>query len=160
MEDVFGQEAKPEEYATDIFMIYRDSMQKQVELEAPILRRITENGRQKSVFEDGVSVTFFSKSGRPQSYLDANWAIKDDADGKIICQDEVVFRNIEGDTLVTSELIWDEKDEKLWTRKFVKIKTKKQEVLYSHGLYTDQEFSTYELNAIEGDWLIEEESEE
>jgi len=155
MDSIFGNEDKPQEYATDIMMIYRDSMEKKVELRAPVLRRIVEGGKKKSLFDDGVHVTFFNKAGRKQSYLTAGWALKEDKNGKVTCRDEVVLINIAGDTIVTSELIWDEKQEIIYTRKFVKIKRPHDQVMTGYGFNADQEFTKYEMNALEGDYQVE-----
>ena len=156
MDVVFGNEEKPQEYATDIMMTYRDSMEKKVELRAPILKRIVEGGKNKSLFDQGVDVTFFSKTGREQSYLTAGWALKDDKDGTVTCRDQVVLINVAGDTIVTSELIWDEKQEIIYTRKFVKIKRPDDQVMTGYGFNADQEFTQYEMNALEGDYQVEE----
>ena len=64
-------------------------------------------------------------------------------------RDSVVWKSVEGDTLETEELFWDERREKIYSNKFVVI-TRPDEVIYGHGFEADQDFSYSRINAIEG----------
>ena len=56
--------------------------------------------------------------------------------------------------LETEELIWDEKKEKVYSNKFVKI-TKPDEKIYGYGVEANQDFTRWKINAIEGELKVD-----
>lgn len=64
--------------------------------------------------------------------------------GNIIAQDEVVAVNRKGDKLETEELIWNQKIERFYTDKFVRITTNGQ-MTYGEGLEANQDFTWFRI---------------
>jgi LPS export ABC transporter protein LptC len=150
------------EEARDIDVIYTDSSYKLFNLKAPVLRRVYNKYAVNEDFPEGIDVTFFDRSGRARSFLTAETARRDQATRKIIVQKNVVLRNDSGDRMDGPELIWDEKTKEISTDRFVKITRADGTVIYSYGFKSNESFTRYELNAVSGDMVLEdnEKSEE
>jgi len=64
-------------------------------------------------------------------------------------RNDVIVVNVNGDTLKTEELIWDEATNKISTQKFVSVK-QTDRIIYSDGLETNTDFSNYKFFNIKG----------
>jgi LPS export ABC transporter protein LptC len=143
------------EEARDVDVTYSDSAVIRVRIEGPLLRRYVYRFRVEEEFPEGVLVTFYDHGRREASWLSAKYAIRKPQDHQTIVRDSVVLRNTEGETLEALELIWDENSETIFTDKFVRI-TRPDEIIYSRGFRSNQDFTKYTLYAVEGNMLIEE----
>jgi lipopolysaccharide export system protein LptC len=61
----------------------------------------------------------------------------------------VVVTNAKNEQLNTEELVWNEKLQKFYTEKFVKISTPTQ-VIYGDGLESNQTFTQYKITNVKG----------
>ena len=66
----------------------------------------------------------------------------------------VILTNIAGKKLESEELIWDEKNNKIYTDKKVKITTLK-EVIEGEGFVSNPDFSEYSISKIHGTFNFE-----
>lgn len=66
----------------------------------------------------------------------------------------VVAYSVEGDTLFTEELFWDQDSSIIYTNAPVKIK-KPNATIYGNGLVADQEFKSYVIKSITGQVAVE-----
>lgn len=66
----------------------------------------------------------------------------------------VVAYSVEGDTLFTEELIWDQDSAIIYTNAPVMIK-KPNATIYGKGLVADQEFKSYTIKSITGSVAVE-----
>ena len=98
---------------------------------------------------DGIKVDFFNESGQTTSTLTAKSAIQNERDDKIFIREDVVVKSKSNETLETDELIWDERAKKLYTDKWVKVSTP-DEVIYGYGFTSNQEFSYWEIRKVRG----------
>lgn len=153
---IFGQPVEPHEIAKNLVIEYRDSTRLKVIIQAAKLERKRISNQDINVFDEGVFVKFYDNRNRVESWLESDWAQQNDKTKEVIARDNVVLYNIQGDTLITSEMIWDEANEEVHTTKFVKIKRPNNEVLYSYGFRADQNFTNFTVNAVEGDLEFEE----
>lgn len=125
----------------NVYITYSDSAQIKVIIEGATLEKHNAVNNPKEVFPDGVKVTFLNANGKPGSWLTAQTAIRDPKQKKVYARGNVNFYNEENDKLQSHELIWDEKEEIIYTEKFVKITRPTQgDTLYGLGFVTDQEF--------------------
>ncbi len=152
-------EGEPTEMAEDVVMEFLDSSRLRVRLSAPLMIRQELGGSWVQIFDKGIFVEFCNtkvRTGRyrVESYLTAQRALQDIETKKVVVQDDVMMYNIYGDTLYTTELIWDEKKGEVYTSKFVMIKRPDDERIYSYGFRANQNFTTFEVNAFEGDIKI------
>ena len=143
------------EEARDVEIFYSDSAMLRVKIEGPLLRRYIYRFRVEEEFPEGVQVTFYDGFGAPSAWLTANYAIRKPQDNQTIVRDSVVLYNALGEKMEGLELIWDETTETIHTDKFVRI-TRADEIIYSRGFRSNQDFSEYTLYAVEGDMLVDE----
>ena len=57
--------------------------------------------------------------------------------------------NRKGERLNTEQLFWDENKQKIYTNKFVTIKTAR-EILYGNGLVSNEDFTQYKITDLRG----------
>jgi len=132
------------EHADDVEIIYSDSAKVRLKVSGPKLERHVKKNQQKDVFTDGVHVEFLDEQQVTLSWLDARFLEKVDKDDKVYVRDSVVLYNAENEKLETSELIWDEKTERIYTDKFVRItQPEKGDTSYGYGFETNRKFTEF-----------------
>lgn len=143
------------EEARDIEVTYTDSSYLVFYLEAPLSRRRLDRFAVEEEFPEGISVTFYDKTGKARSWLTADYAVRDQSSRKITVQKNVVLTNDKGERLDGPELIWDEKTKEIYTDRFVKHSTADR-IIYSYGFRSNEDFTRYELHAVSGSMEREE----
>lgn len=98
---------------------------------------------------NGLKVEFYNDSLQVQSTLTAKYGKYFEQNGNVLVRDSVVVTNIKKEQLNTEELVWNEKLQKFYTEKFVKITTPTQ-IIYGDGLESNQNFSEYKITNIKG----------
>jgi LPS export ABC transporter protein LptC len=125
----------------NVVMTYSDSAETKVIIEGATLEKYNSINNPKEIFPDGVKVTFLNSNRKPGSWLTAETAIRDPKAKKVYVRGNVNFYNSDKDKLQSHELIWDEKEGRIYTEKFVKITRPIQgDTLYGLGFETDEEF--------------------
>lgn len=151
MEDVKAiveSELLPIESADNIRIIYSDSALLKVILEANHLERFMGENPYLEM-TNGVHVRFFNNLGEVESELRSNYAISYQNKDVMEAKENVVVVNKKGETLNTEHLVWDKKTEQIHTEEFVKITTE-DEVIFGHGLESNQDFTKYRIKKIKG----------
>lgn len=151
MEDVKAiveSELLPIESADNIRIIYSDSALLKVILEANHLERFMGENPYLEM-TNGVHVRFFNNLGEVESELRSNYAISYQNKDVMEARENVVVVNKKGETLNTEHLVWDKKTEQIHTEEFVKITTE-DEVIFGHGLESNQDFTKYKIKKIKG----------
>ena len=144
---------KPVETAHDVRVIYSDSAIVKVILDATQLERYTgENPRVE--MSGGVHMRFFDNRGEVTSELRARRAVSFEKSGLMEAREDVVVVNTRDETLNTEHLIWNKDKETITTEEFVKITTE-DEVIFGHGLESNQDFTKYRIKNIKGTIDIE-----
>ena len=154
------QEEAPEDYSDfvdkevvrDIKIRYSDSAALKTIITGPEMLRYS--NAKKEVFPKGIHAVFYSDDGRPNSRLIARKAYRFPSKNQVMVEDHVILFNEQGDSLVTSQLTWDEKKGKIYTNRFVRL-TKKDRVILGYGFESNQDFSKGRVKAIEGTWKLE-----
>lgn len=140
------------EEALDVSMIYSDSAILRVEVSGSRMLRYLDRENPRQEFPDGIKVVFYNSNGRPSSTMTADLATRYDKTNEIHVRKNVVWESFGGERLETEELIWEERKEKVYSNRFVKI-TKPDEVIYGYGFEANQEFTEWTINAVEGEFL-------
>jgi LPS export ABC transporter protein LptC len=110
-------------------------------------------------FPKSLHVDFYNDSMAIESQLDALYGKWYETLSKVFLKDSVVVKNIlKGDTLRCRELWWDQKAEKFYTDKPVRIYKKGGTILYGTGLEAPQDFSGYTIIQITGPYAVPENS--
>lgn len=132
--------------AREVRILYSDSAKVQVEIEAPTLVRHLEKANPRDEFPDGVYVKFYNDAQTVSSWLKSDYAVKYDKEDIIIARYNVQLYNDNNEKLESPELIWDEKEEILYTDKIVRItKPMSGDTTYGSGFVTNQDFSRFEI---------------
>jgi LPS export ABC transporter protein LptC len=97
----------------------------------------------------GISVDFLNKTGSVESFLKAKYAIRYDREKRMIAKNDVVVLNVDGDTLRTEELTWEESTQRVHSNKFVRITTK-TEIIMGDGFESDITFKNPKIYKIRG----------
>lgn len=138
------------EIAEEVEMIYSDSAVVRVRIRGGKMFTYKEGKQTLQEFPEGIAVDFFDERQRIQSKLTANYAIRYDGKKEILIRDNVVWKSETPETLETEELIWSEKDAKVYSKRFVKITTP-NDVLYGYGFEAEEDFSKWQITAPQGE---------
>lgn len=138
------------ETAKGVEILYSDSAQLKVRIEGETMLTYLDKVNPKQEFVDGMFVEFFGPSGEITSTLSSKYALRMEQKREMIVRDSVIWQSEEQQKkLETEELIWDEKNQKIYTNKFVVI-TSPDEIIYGHGFEADQNFENVKIKAIDG----------
>ena len=137
------------EVIQEVEILYSDSALVRVQIEAPLLHRYDELEQPRNEFPEGVLVKFFDANRRVSSQLTAKYAIQYDNQKEITVQDSVVLTSAGGKKLETEQLIWDERDERIYSTKWVRV-SRPGEIVTGYGFESDQEFDEWKINSITG----------
>lgn len=142
------------ETISDFKTLYSDSAIVRVRIEGPkMLRYLDENDPQQE-FPEGMKVEFFSPNKKVTSRLTSKYGLRLEKDRQVIVRDSVVWESLNKERLETSELIWDEKTEKVFTNKFVVIR-RPGEIIYGYGFESNQDFTYSKIRSIVGQLEVE-----
>ncbi|MFY9463973.1 MAG: LPS export ABC transporter periplasmic protein LptC [Sediminibacterium sp.] len=126
-------------------------------LTAPLLLRYQGDSALKSEFPKSLYVEFYNDSAKLQSTLSAKYGRYLEQDKKIYLRDSVVVIRVNGDTLYTSELYWDQIAEKFYTDKFVEISQRepRQKVFAQKGFTSNQQLTQFTYHSVQpGSFII------
>lgn len=147
------------ELAKDVSILYSDSAQLRVIAGGPVVLYHLDLRERKQEFVEGVTIDFFGPDQKPSSKLTAKYGIRMEGKGQIIVRDSVVWQSVAGERLETEELIWDEKQQRVFTNKFVVLR-RPDEIIKGHGFEANQDFSDAKIKAVEGQIKVDELSKE
>ena len=116
-----------------------------------------QNKQPQLVFTEYLEVYFYNDSSQLQSTLKADDASIDEETKIMLAQNNVELISSDDKKLETEELIWDEKQNKIYTDKKVKITTGK-EVIYGEGFTSNPDFTAYSITKIHGTFDFEDET--
>lgn len=106
-------------------------------------------------FPEGIYLEFYNEVGDTTTTLRANTAYYTKADNLWRGRGNVVVKNLEdGQQLSTEELFWDPDKQTIFTDKFVTVREGDQ-VLYGTGLEAKQDFSSWYIKDVEGEFYLE-----
>lgn len=143
------------ETVKEVEILYSDSAQIRVRITAETMLNKLDRNDPHQEFIDGIFVEFFDPSGLVTSTMTAKYAIRFEKKGQVVARDSVVWSSIDGQKLETEELIWNEKDEEIFTHKYARITTQ-TEIIRGYGFRAKQDFSNARIQAVEGIISIDE----
>lgn len=106
-------------------------------------------------FNNGLRVLFFDEQLVESSRLTAGYGRIDETTNEMIARNNVEVINIKGEKLNSEELIWNNKNKKIYTEKFVTIQTK-DEIIYGDGLEANEDLTNYKIKKIRGTIQVKE----
>lgn len=147
---------------SDVRILYSDSGYVKIIIEGAVLEQHNDLNNPNQTFPAGIFVTFLDVNEKPHSWLKGNYAIRNETEQTMTVRGNVSFYNSDNDKLQSSELIWDERKQLIYTDKFVKItRPIQQDTLYGLGFETDQSFKKiYIKHSVKGKLNADKLSEE
>jgi len=147
----------PNHSAKNIKIVHTDSARLRLTLEAPELNGYTEIEKPYTEFPQGLKASFYNRSENLESVITAEYAIYFDETEIWEAKNNVVAKNvIENRKLETEQLFWDQKNELLYSEKFVKVTTE-DEIIYGDGFESDQNFTKWKILKPKGTINLKEE---
>jgi LPS export ABC transporter protein LptC len=143
------QEETTYETISDFKTLYSDSAVVKVKIEGPTMLRYLDKDKPRQEFPDGMKVEFFTPNKRVTSRLTAKYGMRLEKDKQIIMRDSVVWESLNKEILETTELIWDEKEERVFTNKFVVIR-RPGEIITGYGFESNQDFTYSKIKSVTG----------
>lgn len=154
IDTITRQDEGPLESAFDIEVIYSDQAFVRMILQAPRMDRF-DNEKRYLEMPEGLYVMFYDTLMQQTSSMSARYAISFDDSQIIEARDDVIVINEMGERLNTEQLIWDQKNEIIYSEKFVKITTE-DEVTYGEGFRADERFDSWEITNPRGTFRVQE----
>ena len=143
-----GEYAASAETGKDIDVIYSNQGRVKAKLTAPTMMRF----RTKEPYTelpDGLKIVFFDPGGQVESQLTAGYGISYEKSDEMKVRNNVEAISVKGDKLNTEELIWNQKTQKIYSEKFVKITTR-DEIIFGDGFESNQDLTNYKISKIRG----------
>lgn len=139
----------PIEVGTNISINYTDSGFQKATLFAPLLERYATETRSETEMTKGITAYFYSREGKVNSYIKSKYALRNERERTITARKDVQVVNNKGDTLRTEELIWDEKSDKIYSDKAVRITTP-DKIILGTGMVSNSAFTQFKVLNISG----------
>jgi len=133
----------------DVEIIRSDSAIVNIRITGPIYKIVQDEKEPYIEFPEGVHVEFFDKNQNVYSDLQADYAIKYEKKEETVFKNNVVFKNADNETLMTDELIWDQKNQRIFSNDFVEIETLDNS-LSGEGFEADEDFRNYRIKKLIG----------
>ncbi|HIA06158.1 MAG TPA: LPS export ABC transporter periplasmic protein LptC [Flavobacteriales bacterium] len=153
MKSLMVDEKFPAEVLSDAVVLYSDSAILKARLTAPKMEHYLEKEPYVELTE-GINLVFYSEDGEITSHLTANYAINYERQDRMEAKGDVVFINEVGEKLNTEHLIWNQKEERIYSEEFVKITTA-DEIIWGEGFESNQSFTNFKIKHIKGTILVE-----
>ena len=148
VQEFVSTEVLPIEKIEGAQMLHTENGKLKVRIVATTIERFN-NQQPQLVFSNHLVVYFYNDSALVQSTLKAEYAEINDGKKLMTAKEKVILTNITGKKLESEELIWDEKNNKIYTDKKVKITTGK-EVIEGEGFVSNPDFTEYSISKIHG----------
>ena len=132
------------EEAKDIVSLFSQQGTLKAKLTAPVMLRY-EADTVIVEFPKTLHVKFYDTTTKVESELDAKYGKYFESQNKVLLKDSVLVFNINGDTLRTSELWWDQAKQKFYTDKQVRLKTIDKQIYGGRGMEAEQDLSGWSI---------------
>jgi len=146
---LFIDERPDAEIITDFQTIYSDSANIKVRITGPKLLRFQEANDYVQLFPEGVLVEFFDDEREVSSTMKAGYGIRYENEERVVVRDSVVWDATAGDKLNTEELIWEAKEQRIYSDRFVRLRQGDKEIT-GVGFESNQDFTRSKVRAIQG----------
>lgn len=154
---VTSGEKLPVESSSHIETVYTNDAKITIRITAPRLD-VYVGDDPYTEFKKGLKLIFYDEQEEPKTQIECNYAINYEDTELLEAKDNVIVINKEGEELNTEHLIWDKSKHLIHTEEFVKIVTA-DEIIYGHGLESNEDFSEYKIMKVKGTIQLEEDEE-
>ena len=142
------------EEATKVETFFSQNGKLRARLTAPLMIR-SQADTSYTEFPKTLHVDFYDSLLRKESFLDARYGKYFEHLNKVWLRDSIRVISINGDTLTTSELWWDQNIQKFYTDKEVRIATKTKNIYGGKGMEATQDLSVVTIRYPSGTALVQ-----
>jgi LPS export ABC transporter protein LptC len=147
--EVTGKARPGEDHGQDVTILYSTGGRVHARLFSHTFIRNNGANPPYAEMKDGLKAEFFNDSTVVRSTLTARYARWYEKENNILIRDSVHVINDKGEQLFTNELVWNQRLQKFFTEKPVRIVTPTQ-TLIGTGMEANQDFSEYSFTNIRG----------
>jgi len=134
--------------------LYTDSGKVRFHIKAPKLLQFETEGKTYLEFPEGIELVKYDERQTVISSITADYAKKFEKEEKWEAKNNVIATNAQGDTLKTEHLIWEEKEEIIYTEEFVRI-IRPDQIITGIGFQSDQAMQNWRIKNPRGTIYIE-----
>ncbi len=135
--------------ASNFETMFTDSGEVRFSLKAPKLLRFEGEGKPYAEFPEGIELVKYDEHQNIISNITADYAKQFEKEEKWEAKNNVVATNAQGDTLKTEHLIWEEKEERIYTEEFVRI-IREDQIITGIGFQSDQSLQNWRIKNPKG----------
>lgn len=140
----------PQLSVTDFKAYYKTGSELKVEAYAPVMNKYTIN-KNYVEFPEGVDVKFYDDDYNVSTSLLCKYAINYTGQELWKFSDSVVIESVQGGELKTQELYFDQKNEKIYSVKFVEVTDPQGTLIRGKGGFeSNYDFTIYEFKNVDG----------
>lgn len=144
----------PQQEATNFETLFTDSGEVRFTLKAPKLLGFENDGDPFYEFPEGIELVKYDENQDIVSSITADYAKQYEKEDKWEAKNNVIATNLDGDTLKTEHLIWEEKNEKIYSDEYVKI-IRPDQIITGIGFESDQAMENWKIKNPKGTIFIE-----
>ena len=134
-------------------MLVSDSSVIRSKMQTPLLIKHDNEKDPYIEFPKGVKIVEYDAKMNVISSITAQYAKNFTGEDRWEAKNNVIAVNLKGDTLKTEYLVWDTKNQKIYSDQFVKI-IKKDQVYTGIGFESNQDFSSYHIKNLKGNMYV------
>ena len=135
----------PDESAENMTITVSDSGQTAFIVNAPMLNRYNNPDTTITDCPKGITITSFNDYGRKQAVITADYACQINNNLFKATGNVVIYDIINGDSVITEEVIWDQRKRSIYSTKQVKQVKRDGSVNYGDGFDADERFTKYTI---------------
>jgi hypothetical protein len=137
--DLDDSDAPPSQTIRDAHIIRSEKGELQLEMTAPIIMKYTKP-EAKTVYPDGVRITFFDEDKKPKAFFTAQKAVSFDNENRLEARDSVVIIDYRSnDTTYLADIIWDSRAKRIYREHPLRSVNGKK-VTYGDSFESDDHF--------------------
>jgi LPS export ABC transporter protein LptC len=134
-------------------MLVSDSSVIRSKLQAPLLIKHDNEKDPYIEFPKGMKIVEYDAKMNVISSITAQYAKNFTGENRWEAKNNVIAVNQKGDTLKTEYLVWDTKNQKIYSDQFVKI-IQKDQIYTGIGFESNQDFSSYHIKNLKGNMYV------
>lgn len=135
----------PDESAENMTITVSDSGRTSFIVTAPMLNRYNSNDTSYMDCPKGIRIISFNDFGRKQAIITANYACQINNNLFKATDSVIIFDLISGDSVITNEVIWDQRRRSIYSTQSVKQVKRDGSVNYGDGFDADERFTRYTI---------------
>ena len=141
---------------TNTEIIYSKNALMKSKVISPKINRYLNLEEPYTEFPKGLHVEFYDSTETLSSYIKAKYCIYDETEELWTAQNNVVAVSVEGDTLNTEFLIWNQKTKKIYSDQYVRM-TNKDGVIHGKGFEANEDLTNWEIKQTSGTISVDKE---